>query len=69
MVSHLTIERCIAIAVYPGVSLLDLGGPLEAFRVASEFGGCSRQKDELPVPRTLVAWGTRAHGRWCASDR
>jgi transcriptional regulator GlxA family with amidase domain len=39
MASRLTIERRIAIAIYPGVSLLDLGGPLEAFRVASEFGG------------------------------
>jgi transcriptional regulator GlxA family with amidase domain len=39
MASRLTIERCIAIVIYPGVSLLDLGGPLEAFRVASEFGG------------------------------
>ena len=32
-------EQHIAIAIYPGVSLLDLGGPLEAFRVASDFGG------------------------------
>lgn len=39
MASRSTVERRIAIAVYPGVSLLDLGGPLEAFRVASEFGG------------------------------
>lgn len=31
-------ERHIALAVYRGVSLLDLGGPLEAFRVASAFG-------------------------------
>jgi len=39
MVSRLKLDRRIAIAVYPGVSLLDLGGPLEAFRVASEFAG------------------------------
>jgi len=39
MVSRLKLERRIAITVYPGVSLLDLGGPLEAFRVASEFAG------------------------------
>ena len=39
MASRLKPERRIAIAVYPGVSLLDLGGPLEAFRVASEFAG------------------------------
>jgi transcriptional regulator GlxA family with amidase domain len=39
MAARLKLERRIAIAVYPGVSLLDLGGPLEAFRVASEFGG------------------------------
>ncbi len=31
--------RRILIAVYEGVSLLDLAGPLEAFRVASDFGG------------------------------
>ena len=31
--------RRIVIAVYEGVSLLDLAGPLEAFRVASDFGG------------------------------
>src|ERR1700716_4524818 len=30
--------RRIVIAVYEGVSLLDLAGPLEAFRVASGFG-------------------------------
>jgi len=39
MASRLKLERRIAIAVYPGVSLLDLGGPLETFRVASEFAG------------------------------
>jgi len=31
--------RRIVIAVYEGVSLLDLAGPLEAFRVAVDFGG------------------------------
>src|SRR6185312_12371668 len=31
--------RRIVFAVYEGVSLLDLAGPLEAFRVASSFGG------------------------------
>jgi transcriptional regulator GlxA family with amidase domain len=31
-------ERHIVLAVYDGVSLLDLSGPLEAFRVASAFG-------------------------------
>src|SRR5215469_9678982 len=39
LTSRLKLERRIAIVVYPGVSLLDLGGPLEAFRVASEFAG------------------------------
>jgi transcriptional regulator GlxA family with amidase domain len=38
MATRFKLERRIAIAIYPGVSLLDLGGPLEAFRVASEFG-------------------------------
>src|SRR5258706_1555420 len=33
-----TSPRTIAIAAYEGVSLLDLGGPLEAFRIASSFG-------------------------------
>ena len=31
--------RRIVFAVYEGVSLLDLAGPLEAFRVASDFDG------------------------------
>ena len=31
-------ERHVVFAVYQGVSVLDLGGPLEAFRVASIFG-------------------------------
>lgn len=31
-------ERHVVLAAYQGVSLLDLGGPLEAFRVASTFG-------------------------------
>jgi transcriptional regulator GlxA family with amidase domain len=39
VVGRLKPERRIAIVVYPGVSLLDLGGPLEAFRVAAEFAG------------------------------
>ena len=36
-------SRRIAIACYEGVSLLDLGGPLEAFRVASSFGEGGRR--------------------------
>ena len=39
MPARSTLERCIALVTYPGVSLLDLGGPLEAFRIAAEFGG------------------------------
>src|SRR5882757_1511666 len=34
-------SRRIVIAAYDGISLLDLAGPLEAFRVASTFGGPS----------------------------
>jgi transcriptional regulator GlxA family with amidase domain len=34
-----SISRRIVITVYDGISLLDLAGPLEAFRVASTFGG------------------------------
>jgi transcriptional regulator GlxA family with amidase domain len=33
------ISRRVAFTAYDGVSLLDLAGPLEAFRVASAFGG------------------------------
>ena len=33
------ISRRIVITAYDGVSLLDLAGPLEAFRVAATFGG------------------------------
>jgi transcriptional regulator GlxA family with amidase domain len=32
-------SRRIVITAYDGISLLDLAGPLEAFRVASTFGG------------------------------
>ena len=35
------ISRRIVITAYDGISLLDLAGPLEAFRVASTFGGPS----------------------------
>ena len=38
-----TLSRHVAITAYPGVSLLDLGGPLEAFRVASSFGDGARR--------------------------
>ena len=33
-----TANRHIVLTAYDGVSLLDLGGPLEAFRIASSFG-------------------------------
>jgi transcriptional regulator GlxA family with amidase domain len=39
VVGRLAKDRHVVIAAYPGVSLLDLGGPLEAFCVASAFGG------------------------------
>jgi hypothetical protein len=32
-------SRGIVFTAYEGISLLDLSGPLEAFRVASAFGG------------------------------
>jgi len=35
------ISRRIVITAYDGISMLDLAGPLEAFRVASTFGGPS----------------------------
>ena len=44
MARGLTKERHIVLAAYAGVSLLELGGPLEAFRVASEFGGSGGRK-------------------------
>jgi transcriptional regulator GlxA family with amidase domain len=37
-------EKHIVLAIYPGVSLLDLGGPLEAFRVATAFGAAARRQ-------------------------
>jgi len=37
-------SRLVAIAAYDGVSLLDLAGPLEAFRVASAFDGSRRSR-------------------------
>ena len=33
------ISRRIVVTAYDGISLLDLAGPMEAFRVASTFGG------------------------------
>ena len=36
--------RRIVIAAYEGVSLLDLAGPLEAFQVASSFGGAGESR-------------------------
>jgi transcriptional regulator GlxA family with amidase domain len=36
--------RRIVIAAYEGVSLLDLAGPLEAFQVASGFGGAGESR-------------------------
>jgi transcriptional regulator GlxA family with amidase domain len=36
-------EKHIVIAVYAGVSILDLSGPLAAFRVATEFGEAGKQ--------------------------
>lgn len=44
MARGLTKERHIVLAAYPGVSLLELGGTVEAFRVASEFGGAGGKK-------------------------
>jgi transcriptional regulator GlxA family with amidase domain len=35
------ISRRIVVTAYDGISLLDIAGPLEAFRVASTFGGPS----------------------------
>ncbi|WP_210243475.1 GlxA family transcriptional regulator [Mesorhizobium sp. B2-3-5] len=49
MATRLTEERHVVLAVYPGVSLLDLGGPLEAFRVFSEFGGDHRIRYKCTV--------------------
>lgn len=36
-------EKHIVIATYTGVSMLDLGGPLAAFRIATEFGEARKQ--------------------------
>ncbi|HEY1150775.1 MAG TPA: DJ-1/PfpI family protein [Pseudoduganella sp.] len=37
-------EKHIVIAAYAGVSMLDLGGPLAAFRIATEFGEARKQR-------------------------
>lgn len=37
-------ESHIVLAIYDGVSLLDLGGPLEAFRVASAFAQAPKRR-------------------------
>ena len=37
------LSRRVAITAYEGVSLLDLGGPLEALRIASSFGNGGRR--------------------------
>src|SRR5260221_11543027 len=37
-------SRRIVIVAYEGVSLLDLAGPLEAFQVASAFGGARESR-------------------------
>src|ERR1700752_1266736 len=42
MAGRLTGERRIVIAIYDGVSLLDLSGPLSAFRLASRFASSHR---------------------------
>ncbi len=49
-------EKHIVIAVYSGVSMLDLGGPLAAFRVAAEFGEARKQR--ISYKCTVVS----AHG-------
>jgi transcriptional regulator GlxA family with amidase domain len=56
--------RCILFAVYNGVSLLDLAGPLEAFRVASTFGGgnSSRVSYECVVASTRAGAVKTADG-------
>ena len=56
--------RRIVFAVYNGVSLLDLAGPLEAFRVASAFGGgnSSRVSYECVVASTRAGAVKTADG-------
>jgi transcriptional regulator GlxA family with amidase domain len=46
-------SRRIVITAYDGVSLLDLAGPLEAFRVASTFGG--PRADRMPYECSVVS--------------
>jgi transcriptional regulator GlxA family with amidase domain len=40
---HAPGPRCIVVAFYEGASLLDLAGPLEAFRAASVFAAPERR--------------------------
>jgi hypothetical protein len=56
------ISRRIVITAYDGISLLDLAGPLEAFRVASTFGGPSPSDGPNPFTRaTKLSIGLRAN--------
>jgi transcriptional regulator GlxA family with amidase domain len=47
--------RRIVIAVCEGVSLLDLAGPLEAFRLASGFGGSRESRVTVAPDRHFYA--------------
>jgi AraC-like DNA-binding protein len=56
----MTRERRIVITTDPGVSLLDLGGPLETFRVAAEFdrseGEFEETEDRIEVDAEVCGY-------------
>ena len=69
---HISIESCqprivmrrpkarrIVIAAYEGVSLLDLAGPLEAFQVASSFGGAGESRVTYECSVVSIRGGPR----------
>ena len=54
MPKHSPRPRCIVFAVYEGVSLLDLAGPLEAFRVTSAFASPERRVTYVKARRIVL---------------
>ena len=54
MPKHSPRPRCIVFAVYEGVSLLDLAGPLEAFRVTSAFAAPERRVTYVKARRIVL---------------
>ena len=56
-------QRRIVFTVYPGVSLLDLSGPLEAFRVADAFSAPPGQGGMYDCVVVSSRGGARAYSK------